>query len=192
MTLPLKPNSPLFLPHPLQESDQSRPKDDQTQLDTSSPLASEENGRERLKRHRVAVAGQVWIPEKWGKEEFLKDWIDGSAFEASLFPSGVVSARRALARDAKRLSPNNNTATATAASAGALRIFNTRRSGGGLLEGLYRVIMRRNSVYVTFIIAGAFVGERAVDYGVHKLWERNNVGKRYEDISVLGQRQSEE
>ncbi|XP_038903560.1 cytochrome b-c1 complex subunit 9-like isoform X2 [Benincasa hispida] len=67
-----------------------------------------------------------------------------------------------------------------------------RRSGGGLLEGLYRVIMRRNSVYVTFIIAGAFAGERAVDYGVHKLWEYNNVGKRYEDISVLGQRPSEE
>ncbi|KAE8647423.1 hypothetical protein Csa_003244 [Cucumis sativus] len=51
-----------------------------------------------------------------------------------------------------------------------------RRSGGGLLEGFYRVIMRRNSVYVTFIIAGAFVGERAVDYGVQKLWEYNNVG----------------
>ncbi|KAI9090623.1 hypothetical protein K1719_028476 [Acacia pycnantha] len=67
-----------------------------------------------------------------------------------------------------------------------------RRSRGGLLEGLYKVIMRRNSVYVSFIIAGAFLGERAVDYGVHKLWEYNNVGKRYEDISVLGQRQSEE
>ncbi|KAL0555340.1 hypothetical protein IC582_009284 [Cucumis melo] len=67
-----------------------------------------------------------------------------------------------------------------------------RRSGGGLLEGFYRVIMRRNSVYVTFIIAGAFVGERAVDYGVQKLWEYNNVGKRYEDISVLGQRPVEE
>ncbi|XP_004143323.1 cytochrome b-c1 complex subunit 9 [Cucumis sativus] len=67
-----------------------------------------------------------------------------------------------------------------------------RRSGGGLLEGFYRVIMRRNSVYVTFIIAGAFVGERAVDYGVQKLWEYNNVGKRYEDISVLGQRPAEE
>ncbi|KAB2631534.1 cytochrome b-c1 complex subunit 9-like [Pyrus ussuriensis x Pyrus communis] len=67
-----------------------------------------------------------------------------------------------------------------------------RRSGGGLFEGLYRVIMRRNSVYVTFVIAGAFIGERAVDYGVHKLWEYNNVGKRYEDISVLGTRQSEE
>ncbi|KAL5545843.1 hypothetical protein UlMin_005530 [Ulmus minor] len=67
-----------------------------------------------------------------------------------------------------------------------------RRSGGGLFEGIYRVIMRRNSVYVTFIIAGAFVGERAVDYGVKKLWDYNNVGKRYEDIPVLGQRQSEE
>ncbi|KAA3465070.1 cytochrome b-c1 complex subunit 9-like [Gossypium australe] len=70
--------------------------------------------------------------------------------------------------------------------------YASRRSQGGLFEGLYRVIMRRNSVYVTFIIAGAFLGERAVDYGVHKLWEYNNVGKRYEDISVLGQRQSEE
>ncbi|XXG65048.1 hypothetical protein AAC387_Pa05g2848 [Persea americana] len=93
----------------------------------------------------------------------------------------------------------------------------SRRSGGGLLEGLYRVFMRRTSVYATFVVAGAFVGERVVDYGVHKLWEYNNVGvggfkllpatppallplmsstfvywKRFEDISVLGSRPSEE
>lgn len=35
-----------------------------------------------------------------------------------------------------------------------------RRSGGGLSESFYRLVMRRNSVYVTFIIAGAFFGER--------------------------------
>lgn len=35
-----------------------------------------------------------------------------------------------------------------------------RRGQGSLFEGLYRVIMRRNSVYVTFVIAGAFLGER--------------------------------
>ncbi|KAK4799299.1 hypothetical protein SAY86_024664 [Trapa natans] len=52
----------------------------------------------------------------------------------------------------------------------------TRKSAGGLSESFYRLIMRRNSIYVTFIIAGAFFGERAVDYGVKKLWERNNVG----------------
>ncbi|KAF5737450.1 Ubiquinol-cytochrome C reductase UQCRX/QCR9-like family protein [Tripterygium wilfordii] len=67
-----------------------------------------------------------------------------------------------------------------------------RRNKGGLYEGLYRLVMRRNSVYVTFIVAGAFLGERAVDYGVQKLWEYNNLGKRYEDISVLGQRPTEE
>ncbi|RDX64335.1 60S ribosomal protein L10a [Mucuna pruriens] len=68
----------------------------------------------------------------------------------------------------------------------------SRRRGGGIFESFYKVLMRRNSVYVTFVIAGAFLGERAVDYGVHKLWEANNVGKRYEDISVLGQRPSED
>ncbi|KAJ7971557.1 Cytochrome b-c1 complex subunit 9 [Quillaja saponaria] len=35
-----------------------------------------------------------------------------------------------------------------------------RRSGGGLLEGFYRVVMSQNSVYITFVIAGAFLGER--------------------------------
>jgi Ubiquinol-cytochrome C reductase, UQCRX/QCR9 like len=30
----------------------------------------------------------------------------------------------------------------------------------GLWDALYRVVMRRNSVYVTFVIAGAFAGER--------------------------------
>ncbi|KAL6953791.1 Cytochrome b-c1 complex subunit 9, mitochondrial [Sarracenia purpurea var. burkii] len=67
----------------------------------------------------------------------------------------------------------------------------TTRRNGGVLEGLYRVLMRRTSVYATFVIAGAFIGERAVDYGIHKLWEYNNVGKRYEDIPVLGQRPTE-
>lgn len=61
----------------------------------------------------------------------------------------------------------------------------------GLWDALYRVVMRRNAVYVTFVVAGAFAGERAVDYGVHKVWEMNNIGKRYEDISVLGQRPAE-
>ncbi|THG15941.1 hypothetical protein TEA_008976 [Camellia sinensis var. sinensis] len=52
----------------------------------------------------------------------------------------------------------------------------TGRRSGGLVEGLYKVLMRRTSVYATFVIAGAFLGERVVDYGVHKLWEYNNVG----------------
>jgi ubiquinol-cytochrome c reductase subunit 9 len=38
--------------------------------------------------------------------------------------------------------------------------YTARRNGGGVFEGLYKVIMRRNSIYVTFVIAGAFAGER--------------------------------
>ncbi|GLT62662.1 hypothetical protein SLA2020_352810 [Shorea laevis] len=64
-------------------------------------LESEDNGRERLKKHRVDVAGRVWIPEIWGQEEFLKDWIDCSAFDASLVPNGIISARTALAREGR-------------------------------------------------------------------------------------------
>lgn len=62
----------------------------------------EDNGRERLKRHRIDVAGRVWIPDIWGQEEMLKDWIDCSAFDASLFPSGIVSARAALVQEGRR------------------------------------------------------------------------------------------
>ncbi|KAJ7287991.1 hypothetical protein O6H91_Y309700 [Diphasiastrum complanatum] len=27
---------------------------------------------------------------------------------------------------------------------------------------------------------------QVVDYGMNKIWEQNNIGKRYEDIKVLG------
>ncbi|OAE34147.1 hypothetical protein AXG93_1593s1060 [Marchantia polymorpha subsp. ruderalis] len=50
------------------------------------------------------------------------------------------------------------------------------RVPGGFLDNAYRLLMRRNSVYVTFILAGAVVGERAVDYSINKVWEINNVG----------------
>jgi hypothetical protein len=30
----------------------------------------------------------------------------------------------------------------------------------GIFDALYRVVMRRNAVYVTFVVAGAFAGER--------------------------------
>ncbi|WCJ34317.1 Protein BIC1 [Euphorbia peplus] len=60
------------------------------------------SGSERLKRHRSEVAGSVWIPEIWGQEELLKDWIDCSAFEASLVPQNIMSARSALVQEGRR------------------------------------------------------------------------------------------
>ncbi|XP_022731696.1 uncharacterized protein LOC111286143 [Durio zibethinus] len=63
-----------------------------------------ESGRERLKRHREEVAGRVTIPDKWGKEELLKDWIDYSSFDSLLAPNGLASARKALMAERRRTS----------------------------------------------------------------------------------------
>ncbi|KAF8020317.1 hypothetical protein BT93_G0889 [Corymbia citriodora subsp. variegata] len=60
------------------------------------------SGRERLKRHRDEVAGRVPIPDSWGQESFLKDWMDYSAFDALLAPKGIASAREALMAEGGR------------------------------------------------------------------------------------------
>ncbi|KAL7585513.1 protein BIC1 [Lactuca sativa] len=61
----------------------------------------EECGRERLKRHRVEMAGRVWIPDIWGQEDLLNDWIDCSVFDSSLGNSSILSARTALVQEAR-------------------------------------------------------------------------------------------
>ncbi|KAJ4895694.1 Uncharacterized protein Rs2_22488 [Raphanus sativus] len=111
--------------HPV---DPSQPPSDQTQQDPSSPneassvtdkkedqaLPEEKpkqnqeeervdvTGREKLKKHRREVAGNVWIPDIWGQEDLLKDWIDCSTFDTCLVPAGISSARAALVEGARR------------------------------------------------------------------------------------------
>ncbi|KAF2604622.1 hypothetical protein F2Q70_00026955 [Brassica cretica] len=59
-------------------------------------------GRDKLKQHRREMAGRVWIPERWGQEDLLKDWIDCSKFDTCLVPNGISSARSALVEEARR------------------------------------------------------------------------------------------
>ncbi|XP_051149159.1 protein BIC1-like [Andrographis paniculata] len=64
--------------------------------------------RERLRRHQTEVAaGRVWIPEIWGEEDFLKDWIDCSAFDAALAATPILSAREALVEEGRRTRANS-------------------------------------------------------------------------------------
>ncbi|MCO5548267.1 hypothetical protein L7F22_001724 [Adiantum nelumboides] len=63
-----------------------------------------------------------------------------------------------------------------------------KRTKPGALHAAYRLLTRRNSVYVSVIILGALVGEHVLDASANKLWHYNNQGKLYEDISVLGQK----
>lgn len=67
-------------------------------------VEEEESGRERLKRHRVEMGGRVWIPDMWGQEEYLKDWIDCTTFDPPLISnSKIVTARTALVQEATRI-----------------------------------------------------------------------------------------
>nr|GMD88201.1 protein BIC1-like [Ipomoea batatas]GMD89792.1 protein BIC1-like [Ipomoea batatas] len=61
----------------------------------------EDCGRERLKRHRGEVAGRVWIPEIWGQEELLKDWVDCCGFDAYWMNTNIILARTALIEDTR-------------------------------------------------------------------------------------------
>ncbi|XP_052143107.1 uncharacterized protein LOC127762680 [Oryza glaberrima] len=65
----------------------------------SSVAAGEEreSARERLKRHRTEMAGRVRIPEMWGQERLLKDWVDCAVFDRPLAATrGLLTARDAL------------------------------------------------------------------------------------------------
>jgi len=48
--------------------------------------------------------------------------------------------------------------------------------------------MKRNSVYIAFVLGGALLGERVVEYGFNTMWERNNEGKLYKHLegTVIG------
>jgi len=52
----------------------------------------------------------------------------------------------------------------------------------GLATGFYNTIVKRNSVYVTSIFAGAFAFGVGFDVGVTSFWDRWNKGKQWKDI----------
>ncbi|OIW11356.1 hypothetical protein TanjilG_19612 [Lupinus angustifolius] len=76
----------------------------QVLVEEESEVIAEDSERERLKKHRVEVAGRVWIPEIWGQENFLMDWIDcTTAFHVHLVPSKITTAQEALVEEGKKV-----------------------------------------------------------------------------------------
>ncbi|XP_010515747.1 PREDICTED: uncharacterized protein LOC104791529 [Camelina sativa] len=116
MAHPISPSSQPDLPDQTKQDPPSLPDEaassvseekDLTLPEEKKPKQNQEeervdSGRERLKKHRKEIAGRVWIPEIWGQEELLKDWIDCSTFDTCLVPAGISSARAALVEEARR------------------------------------------------------------------------------------------
>eukprot|EP00213_Chloropicon_mariensis_P006909 CAMPEP_0197470496 /NCGR_PEP_ID=MMETSP1309-20131121/1203_1 /TAXON_ID=464262 /ORGANISM="Genus nov. species nov., Strain RCC998" /LENGTH=67 /DNA_ID=CAMNT_0043007403 /DNA_START=93 /DNA_END=296 /DNA_ORIENTATION=+ len=57
-----------------------------------------------------------------------------------------------------------------------------------LSQDLYRLLIKNNKAYVSFIFIGAVFGERAVHYSTNTLWDINNSGKLYSHLegTVIG------
>ncbi|KAK4369478.1 hypothetical protein RND71_013270 [Anisodus tanguticus] len=75
-----------------------------------------EEGPLKLKRHWREVGGRVFVPERWGHEGSLREWVDYSSFDKILAPKGLKSAREALMSQGKRArsgSGSNSTSTST-------------------------------------------------------------------------------
>ncbi|MCO5585678.1 hypothetical protein L7F22_054752 [Adiantum nelumboides] len=53
-------------------------------------------GRQRLQLHCLQVSGKVTIPDKWGCEQQLQEWVSYGIVEDALRPAGLMSARTAL------------------------------------------------------------------------------------------------
>jgi len=59
-------------------------------------------------------------------------------------------------------------------------------AGLSLLNAGYKLVMKRNSTYIAFVFAGAFVGERILNGGMDSWWESRNKGKSYDDLVKAG------
>ncbi|KZT37629.1 ubiquinol-cytochrome C reductase, partial [Sistotremastrum suecicum HHB10207 ss-3] len=51
-----------------------------------------------------------------------------------------------------------------------------------LADAFYNSIVRRNSIYVSSIFAGAFAFGVGLDLGVSSFWDRWNRGRQWKDI----------
>lgn len=91
---------------------------------TAARRPEEISARERLKRHRTEMAGRVRIPDMWGQERLLKDWVDCAVFDRPLAATtGLLNARDALVAEcatARRPGP----AVSHASTGRPLRVHN--------------------------------------------------------------------
>ncbi|XP_051217074.1 protein BIC1 [Lolium perenne] len=85
------------------------------ELSRRPAAAAEESARERLKRHRTEMVGRVRIPDMWGQERLLNDWVvDCAVFDRPLAATrGLLTARDALVAEcaAARRTPHGHAAT---------------------------------------------------------------------------------
>ncbi|KIZ04372.1 ubiquinol:cytochrome c oxidoreductase subunit [Monoraphidium neglectum] len=54
----------------------------------------------------------------------------------------------------------------------------------GLKESIYQVFFKRSTIYVPFVLVGAYFSNEALDTVVTSIWESRNKGKLFKDIEI--------
>uniref|UniRef100_J3LXL9 Uncharacterized protein n=2 Tax=Oryza brachyantha TaxID=4533 RepID=J3LXL9_ORYBR len=127
-----KYEAPAVIPNAAAERASSTTEEEEEKVPVPLPAAKElqaapeddchqESARERLKRHRREMAGRVWVPDMWGQEKLLKDWVDCSVFNRPLVPPDLLTARRALVAEFCARRPDRT----PPAGSGPLRVQNS-------------------------------------------------------------------
>ncbi|KAL8254672.1 hypothetical protein R6Q59_032893 [Mikania micrantha] len=102
-----KPHEELLMQNQIQSSDHGHVLIGETSFlaagegDHKAEVVVEKSGRERLKKHWVEMSGRVWIPDIWGQEDLLKNWIDCTGFDSCLDKSSIMSARKAMIQEGR-------------------------------------------------------------------------------------------
>lgn len=97
----------------------------QVVVEPKAAADDQESTRERLKRHRREMAGRVWVPEMWGQEKLLKDWVDCAVFDRPMVPMGLLTARRALIAECCTRRPDRAASSSSStSSSNPLRVRN--------------------------------------------------------------------
>ncbi|KAG8081887.1 hypothetical protein GUJ93_ZPchr0014g47091 [Zizania palustris] len=110
------------VPDPDPAAKEKEKEHEQKQKQESAADDGQESTRERLKRHRREMAGRVWVPDMWGQEKLLKDWVDCAVFDRPLVPPDLLTARRALVAECCTRRPDRTAPPAAASS--PLRVQN--------------------------------------------------------------------
>ncbi|KAI8472812.1 MAG: putative ubiquinone-cytochrome c reductase [Monoraphidium minutum] len=54
----------------------------------------------------------------------------------------------------------------------------------GLKEGIYQLFFKRSTIYVPFVLVGAYFANEAVDTVINSVWEGRNKGKLFKDMEI--------
>lgn len=52
----------------------------------------------------------------------------------------------------------------------------------GAADAVYNLFFKRSTLYIPFVLVGAYLANEGVDKAVNTVWESNNRGKLFKDL----------